>query len=118
MTDLAPVRATPQTIRQTEDAYRRLAAEARYRPAAPSDSMGTIVVPLAELDLAAEARSYTLNWLREENDLTYFAGCPDFPDRPALIFIIEAARALCGCERELASRLLRMAADELGPGPA
>lgn len=40
---------------QIRNAYRRMAAEAHYRPTAPSDGMGSITVPL---DLQAEATAY------------------------------------------------------------
>ncbi|MGO2312563.1 MAG: hypothetical protein ACTH6A_11110 [Brachybacterium tyrofermentans] len=96
-------------LQQTASTYTRMATEAKYRPAAPSDGMGTITTPLAELDLATEARTYAESWRREEKSLEYMIGCPSYEDRPALILIIEAARLLCGVERQGAAHLLRMA---------
>ena len=100
---------SPEMIAQVEHIYRRLAREARYRPAAPSDGLGNITVPERELDLDAEATEYAMSWLAEEHGLDYSLGCPDWHDRPALIFAVEAARAICGGNRVLARRLLAMA---------
>lgn len=104
---------SPHPVAQTMLAYVRMADEARYRPAAPSDGLGNITVPVDELDIRTEARTYADGWREEENGLEYLIGCPDYRDRPAMVFIIEAARNLCGVERERAAQLLRMALDEL-----
>jgi hypothetical protein len=98
---------------QTRAAYRRMAREARYRPAAPSDGFGNITEPLESLDLDAEATLYARSWREQEDAQVYRLGCPDFADRETLIFIVEAARLLCGVERQGAAELLRMAADNL-----
>lgn len=98
---------------QTMQTYVRMGNETRYRPAAPSDGMGTITAPLDELDITEEAYRYAGDWRREEDSNEYMIGCPSYPDRPALIFVVEAARLLCGVERDGAVRLLRMALDEL-----
>ena len=99
---------------QIRNAYRRMAAEAHYRPAAPSDGMGTITVPLETLDLEAEASVYAAQWHRdEERGMADMIGYPDFGDLAVLVFTVEAARCLCGMEPEIAAVLLRMAADEL-----
>lgn len=96
-----------------EAAYRRMAREAHYRPAAPSDGFGNITRPLRELDLAAEARLYARTWREQEDAQEYPIGCPSFEDRETLIFIIEAARLLCGVARAPAAQLLRMAVANL-----
>lgn len=93
--------------------YERLAREAKYRPTAPGDGLGNITVPVAELDLPAEAAAYAVGWGRDEQSMDFFLGCPSFDDRPALIFIVEAARLLNGVERKGAAHLLRMALAEL-----
>lgn len=98
---------------QIRGAYARMAKEARYRPAAPSDGLGNITVPTRDLDLSQEAAVYAEAWRREEQSMDYFLGCPSFDDRPALVFIVEAARLLNGAERKGAAHLLRMALREL-----
>jgi hypothetical protein len=99
---------------QIEAAYRAMAREARYRPCAPSDGLGNITAPESELDLDAEARSYAEEWWRQEDDCTYTIGCANYPDRPAMIYALEAARLCCGFGgRRYALRLLEMAAREL-----
>lgn len=107
------MRVTPSMHDQAEAAYRRMADEARYRPAAPSDGFGNITVPLAELDLDQEAEVYAGRWLQEEDSQVYALGCPDFADRAALIFTVEAARCVNGMQSAAAARLLRMALAEL-----
>lgn len=101
------------TYTQVQEIYRRMAREARYRPAAPSDGLGNITVPLGQLDLGREAAAYAEAWGREEQSLDFFLGCPSFGDRPALVFLVEAARLLNGVERQGAAHLLRMALAEL-----
>ena len=98
---------------QVAKAYRAMAVQARYRPAAPSDGLGSITRPLADLDLDSEALDYARAWRAEEDSGTYGIGSPDYTDRPALIFTIEAARVLCGQDHRHAVRLLRMAADDI-----
>lgn len=98
---------------QVVDTYARMAREAKYRPAAPGDGLGNITVPVAELDMKQEAEAYAEAWGREEQSMDFFLGCPSFGDRPALVFIVEAARLLNGVERKGAAHLLRMALTEL-----
>lgn len=98
---------TTSWVEQAEAAYCRMAHEAHYRPAAPSDGFGNIIGPLG--DLSAEARTYARRWREEEDARNYPIGCPDFHDRETLIFIIEAARLLCAVARVPAAELLRMA---------
>lgn len=104
---------TLHSITQTENAYRNMAMKAKYRPAAPSDGMGNITASAESLDLDAEAREYAIAWRRDEDDQRYPIGCPCYSDRPALIYIVEAARLLCGVEHDGAAALLRMALAEL-----
>lgn len=109
-------RTVPTEIeRQIADVYRRMAVEARYRPAAPSDGLGGITVPVADLDLDAEAREYAAHWWQEEEARTYAIGCANGEDRPAMILALEAARLCCtgGDGPSYARRLLTMALEEL-----
>lgn len=98
---------------QAVDAYRRMAREARYRPAAPSDGLGNITAPLTTLNLATEAHAYAHAWRADEDAQSYPIGCPSFADRETLILLIEAARLLCGVKRHGAATLLRMAIGNL-----
>lgn len=103
---------------QIDEAYRRMADEAHYRPSAPSDGFGNIPFPKAELDLEAEVRDYARRWWGEEQALDFFIGCCDFPTRPATIYAVEAARLMCGANPETAATLLRMALEDLTTKPA
>jgi hypothetical protein len=80
-------------LRQIEDAYRRMADEGRYRPAAPSDGLGNITVPLESLDLDKEASEYARQWWEQEDECEFTVGCCNYPTRAATIFAIEAARS-------------------------
>lgn len=100
-------------IGKTREAYRRMAAEARYRPAAPSDGFGNITVAEKDLDLEREATKYTAGFIAEEDTNTYHLGCPNYSQRTAFIFALEGARACCSADPELALRLLRMAVADL-----
>jgi hypothetical protein len=91
-------------------AYRRMATEANYRPGAPSDGVGNITGPL---NLAREIEIYTERWRRDEDAQIFRVGCASFKDRETLIFIVEAARELCGVNHEIAAQLLRMAVANL-----
>ena len=106
-----PIR--PQELKQIVDSYKRMAVVSRYRPGAPSDGLGNVVVPLEDLDLEQEALQYAATWNAEENAREFHVGVCNFPTRPATIFAIEAARNMCGAEDQLALRLLRMAVSEL-----
>ena len=98
---------------QLDRAYRTMARKARYRPAAPSDGMGHITVPLAKLDLGAECEAYAYRWWAEEDKCEFWIGCCDSPTREATVYAIEAARNLCGAAPEVALRLLRLAVESL-----
>ncbi|MCP4201872.1 MAG: hypothetical protein GY769_08060 [bacterium] len=98
---------------QIKEAYRCMCREARYRPKAPGDGFGNITVPPEELDMEAEAHAYAKSWWNEEDKQDFWIGCCDFETRPETIFALEAARLLCGAEREPALRLLQMAAKGL-----
>jgi hypothetical protein len=105
------------TLEQITGAYRRMAADANYRPAAPSDGFGNITVDEAELDLVAEALRFADEWWRQEEDQNYWIGCPDWRDRPALIYAVSAANVICGGPfhhgYNNAAALLRLALEEI-----
>jgi hypothetical protein len=102
---------------QLERAY-QLMAGADYRPAAPSDGLGNIVCPVAELDIDAEIREYAADWWKQEDDCKYVIGCANWTERVPMVLLIEAARACCRGEggRDLALDLARLAIRELEAG--
>lgn len=89
-------------------AYVRMAQEARYYPEAPSDGFGNIV---GEIDVHSESLRYANRADFQEH--TFDIGCADFSSREALAFTVEAARAICGTNHDLAIDLLRMALSDL-----
>ena len=94
---------------QVARVYRRMAKDARYRPGAPSDGFGNIT---GELNMEQEVRAYAALWRSDEDSMSFWLGCPDFKLRPAMVLAVEAARACCGADQQLAVRLLRLAVDE------
>lgn len=107
----------PEIKKQVEDIYRRMAEQAKYRPAAPSDGFGGLLVEdESELDLDAEAADFAERWRDAEDSGSYHIGSCSKQDRPGFIFAIEAAKLVAGTgSNGHAARLLRMAADELDP---
>ena len=100
------------------EAYKTMAAEARYRPAAPGDGCGSVyLTPEQEGDpslLESEAATYAKRFLAMENTLSFRIGVSNYETNRALVYTIEAARALCaGIADDLAEDLLEMALAEL-----
>jgi hypothetical protein len=95
-----------------QKAYRVMANRCRYRPAAPSDGMGNVVVPLEELDLPTEADDYALKFRAEEDGLKFWIGCSDYTCATTMVLSIEAARACATGSRGLTVSLLREALAE------
>lgn len=93
---MAATRSHVPAHEQIRQAYKTMAEEARYRPAAPSDGMGNLTVPVESLDLEAEATKYAERWEAEEHVHSFWIGVCDYPTRPATIYAIEAARLMCG----------------------
>jgi|GEM_PF-6671476 len=100
---------------QVIEAYKAMATQAGYRPAAPSDGFGNIPFPQEELDLDAEAVDYADRWGNEEDSGDFHVGSANFATRPAMMYSVEAARLLAsGADgNEHAERLLRLALEEL-----
>ncbi|OBF42833.1 hypothetical protein A5719_10340 [Mycolicibacterium peregrinum] len=65
------------------------------------------VMPEEEL-----AQSVADFWAQEDSH-HYRLGCPDYRDRPALVFGVTALVALCATNRRTAVRLLEMALAEI-----
>lgn len=106
-------------INRIADAYRQMAADAKYRPAAPGDGWGGISLDRDQLAdaniLADESLRYAEKLLREEDGHQFWIGCSCFDTVRAFVYTIEAARCLCaGTDFEnVAGKLLRMALAEL-----
>lgn len=104
------------TIDQITDTYRQM-TELDYHPSAPSDGSGNIT---GDIDVPRDAHRYAKRWWAEEDRQVFDIGCPDYRNRPAFIFAIEAARIMCGMtddrDHQLAIDLLRLATEELTNG--
>lgn len=101
-------------VERFETTYKLMASKARYRPAAPSDGIGNITVPMADLDLDQEAADWATAWLTwRENQILAVVGCASYEQRAILAVVIEAASCICGMANRPAILLLRLAADLL-----
>ncbi|QPS33993.1 hypothetical protein [Brevibacterium casei] len=96
---------------QIAETYQRM-TELGYHASIEGDIDDGSVSP-ALLDPAREVIDYITAWLPDEEKMSYWAGCPDFEDRPALIFIVEAARLLNGQDHAKAARLLKAATADI-----
>jgi len=81
-------------------AYEMMAHHVGLRAAAPIDGP-----PAASLQV--EALGYADDFENEHGK--FILGYADYPDRPTLAYIVEAARNLNGLNPTVAARLLRMA---------
>ena len=95
-------------------------ADAKYRPAAPSDGCGNIQLTsnqyAAKNCLYLEAVTYAMKFASvEDGDMNFHIGCSNYNTNRAFVFCIEAARLLAGSSAgdEYAARLLRLALDEI-----
>jgi len=99
------------------EAYLEMAGRAEYRPEAPSDHLGNTLLTEDQvadpLRLSAEAESYARRFIYEEASPGFPIGGSDFETTRALVYTIEAARALCGAGCPVALKLLEMAAEDL-----
>jgi hypothetical protein len=100
------------------EAYQRMAREARYRPAAPGDGFGSVDLTRTQLEddalLDEEAGRYARTFLEEEDTNSFWIGCSHYPTNRAFLFIIEAARLLCGGAYDrTAAKLIEMALAEI-----
>jgi hypothetical protein len=104
------MRTTDPRLENFRAAYLRMAHEAKYRPAAPSDGCGNI-----QGRLWSEAVQYAVQFLREEDTGSFRIGCSDFRTAQAFCWTIEAARLLASGDGGNAAALaiLRMAANEV-----
>jgi hypothetical protein len=96
-----------QTIREDpdprsqrfHDAYLMMAADARYRPAAPGDGFGPVLLSEAQahdpVRLEQEACKYAGQFAQDDEREEHWTGCTNYDTNRAFVFVIEAARALC-----------------------
>jgi hypothetical protein len=109
--------ATP--YERFRDAYKRMAREARYRPAAPGDGLGAIHLTKEQLKdpdlLEEEASRYARRFLEEEDTDSFWIGCSNYSTNRAFVYVIEAARVLGGGEvgDPIAVQLIEMALAEI-----
>jgi hypothetical protein len=101
------------------EAYMQMAEAAHYRPAAPSDELGHILLSKSKLKdravLLAEARQYAARFMEEENTRSFFLGVSNLATNRALVYAIEACRLLCGGLAVPAVDLLKLAVADALP---
>jgi hypothetical protein len=112
----------PWEDRYLVQVYTKMAkTEPRYRPGAPTEAFSrgsyTSLTPEQEADpviLADEAEAYVARHAAEEEEQIFDIGCASGSDRPALMLLVEAARALCAVQRRpLTRKLIAMALAEM-----
>jgi hypothetical protein len=101
------------------DAYLKMARETKYRPGAPSDGWGNILLSREELAdstrLQREAEEYGIDFVKQDDAMVYPMGCPNGAVNQAFFYTIEAARLLCSDYEgnRLAKKLLKMALGQI-----
>ncbi len=88
------------TIENYANAYIKMATHAKYRPGAPSDGFGTILLEENELMdsnlLKKEALNYALDFSKQDNNTEFVIdGCTDFELAPITIWALEIAKVSC-----------------------
>jgi hypothetical protein len=108
-------------IARIREAYVRMATEGRYRPAAPGDAMGSIDLTEEEIAdpglLDQEASQYAASFIEEEDSARFSIGVSNYRTNRAFVYVIEAAKGLCGAQDKVALRLLKMAIKEIEANP-
>lgn len=99
--------STEHLCEQIAETYQRM-TELGYHASIEGD-IGDGSIDPALLDPEREVIDYINAWMPDEEKMSYWAGCPDFEDRPALIFIVEAARLLNGQDHAMTVALLKAA---------
>src|SRR5437879_1618115 len=101
------------TFKALYDAYVEMANEANYRPAAPSDGFGHVTLTDEQTNdverFRKEAEAYAERFRKEEDSGTFLIGKASHRHLRALVYTVEAGRAICGGKEDLALTLLRMA---------
>ena len=98
-------------------AYLEMARVARYRPQAPEDGFGNVLLSQEQCKdpdrLERETLDYVKRFVAEEDERMFRIGCTNFATNRAFIWVLEAARSLCGGADDLALQLLEMAVQEI-----
>lgn len=99
------------------EAYLNMATEGRYRPQAPGDGMGSVDLNEEELAdpalLDQEASEYAARFIKAEDAGQFDIGISNYQTNRALVYVIEAAKSLCGGQNQVSLRLLEMAIKEI-----
>ncbi len=105
------------------EAYLEMWQKARYRPQAPSDGYGHLLLSKRQLKdsrlLDEEAEKYAARFVSEEDTCIFWIGVSTFATTRALVYAVEACRLLCDIDRDshpVALKLLTMAAAEVNQG--
>ncbi|TXH21480.1 MAG: hypothetical protein E6R06_19695 [Mycobacterium sp.] len=77
------------------------------------DAYGQVAGAFGEDVEPSDAAAFARRFWKWEDDQFFDIGCPDFGDRPALVFGVIGLQALCGVERDDAIMLLQMAIDAI-----
>ena len=108
---MGAIYAVPTELERIRQAYVQMAERCNFRPAADGN------LTRAELEdevlLEHESKVYAEAFMREEDTLKFYIGVSRPGTNQALVFTIEAARALCSGEDRLALKLLGMAREHL-----
>jgi hypothetical protein len=106
-----------EVFQRLAQAYLMMAKYARYRPQAPGDGCGHITLSDSAIadpqQLLKEAEAYAVAFREEEDADRFYIGCSDFRTNRSLIYVIEAARALCSANVGLALDLLALATEDV-----
>ncbi len=99
-------------------AYLTMAKEVNYRPYAPSDGVGGILLTDDQLKdderLSREASDYASAFCGENDSRSFFIGVTNWETNRATVYAIEAARLMCGAApKKLVSKLLNLALIEV-----
>jgi hypothetical protein len=101
------------------EAYKLMATRAKYRPQAPGDGMGNVLLSREQASdparLDKEAVAYARAFAAEDDERTFCIGCCDFRSSRAFVFVIEAARQLASGDEGNATavKLLKMAIHDI-----
>jgi hypothetical protein len=91
---------TDSRLDRYREVYLAMVKHAGYRPTAPSDGFGGITLSEEQMRdsavIEAEARRYAADFVKQDDDMDYQVGCPDFTFNKAFCLAIEAAKVMCG----------------------
>jgi hypothetical protein len=103
-------------VERITKAYLRMARECRCRPGVSRSDGFTVDLTPEELQdeeiLLREAKQYARQFVVNEDRGLFRIGCSQYPNR-ALVYAVEACRAICGARGELALDLLNLCHTEI-----